>query len=145
MAGSLIQLHYHDNLAILEKLSEVNGNLYYKNMPIFTEVSQEETNAITKKSDGIYVDNRYFLNEKQHQILTKFGYYNGTLVYDGRIISWDYTEDQLNVLHRQVWTDLEKDFPKKDSIENCFMTSDNKVIITANKNLFVHGGDSGDS
>lgn len=141
MAGSLIQLHYHDNLAILEKLSEVSGNLYYKNMPIFTEVSKETTNAIIKKVDGIYVDNTYFLSEKQYRILTKFDYYNGSLVYDNRIVSWDYTEDQLNVLHRQVWSDLEKDYPKESVIDGCFVTSDNKVIITQDKNLFMFGGD----
>ena len=141
MAGSLIEIHYHANFGVLEELSEVGGNLYYKNAPIFTAVSKEKTNAIIKKLDGIYVDNSYFLNEKYYRLLTKFDFYNGILAYDGREISWDYTEDQLDVLHKQIWGELDKEYNLSSHLpDNTFVTSDKRVFMTKDKQVFT-GGD----
>ena len=143
-AGSLIQIHYHANFEVLEGLSDVGGSLYYKNLPIFVQISKEKNNAIVEKKDGIHVDNSYFLDEAQYRILTKFNFYNGTLTYDGRIISWDYTEDQLFVVNEQVWEELSAEYPKEDITEGCFITSNNNVILTSDGKLFK-GGDSNDS
>ena len=40
--GSLIQVHYHNNFKTLENLSDFNGILYYKEVPISLFVSDEE-------------------------------------------------------------------------------------------------------
>ena len=139
--GSLIKLHYHENLALLHLLSDVNGNLYYKNLPIYTKLSEEKYNAIVHKTDGIYVDSRYFLNEDQYRILTKFDFYNGNLVYEDRIISWDYTQDQLYVTHQQIWQDLEQEFPSDIMADNCIITADDLILYTQD-DLMFKGGDS---
>lgn len=139
--GSLIQIHYHANFDVLEELSEVNGNLYYKNLPIFVQVSEEKNNAITKKKDGIHVDSSFFLNETQYQVLSKFEFYNGNLVYDGRIVSWEYTEDQLYVLHKQIWNELNEEYTNTNAAlpDNAFVTSDKNVFLTQDNNVFIGG------
>jgi hypothetical protein len=40
--GSLIQLHYHDNLKILECLTEDNNSLCYKGIPVSLSIVTDE-------------------------------------------------------------------------------------------------------
>lgn len=52
--GSLIELHSHGNIDVLNKLSESeDGKLLYDDESIL-EVSNEENNIIEQKEDGIY-------------------------------------------------------------------------------------------
>ena len=85
-SGSLIQLHKHLNLDILEQLSELDGNLYYKNIPIYIAVSNNPNNAITTLTDGIFVDNSYFLSKNQYDLLTKFSYKDNELYYNNILV-----------------------------------------------------------
>lgn len=57
-AGSLIIIHVHNNLEVLNELSETNGQLYYKGKPInkTLEVSKDERNLIELLNDGIFVN-----------------------------------------------------------------------------------------
>ena len=141
MAGSLIHIHYHDNFNVLEEISDVNGNLYYKNVPIFIQVSKEAKNAIIKKSDAIFVDSSYFLTETQYRMLTKFDFYNGNLMYDGRIVVREYTEDQLYVLHNQIWNELNQEYTLSNLPDNTFATVDKQVFVTKDNQVFT-GGDN---
>ena len=95
-SGSLIQLHKHLNLDILEQLSELDGNLYYKNMPIYIAVSNNPNNAITTLTDGIFVDNSYFLSKNQYDLLTKFSYKNNELYYNNILVSRNLNDTLLN-------------------------------------------------
>ena len=95
-SGSLIQLHKHLNLDILEQLSELDGNLYYKNMPIYIAVSNNPNNAITTLTDGIFVDNSYFLSKNQYDLLTKFSYKDNELYYNNILVSRNLNDTLLN-------------------------------------------------
>jgi hypothetical protein len=114
--------------------------LYYKNVPIFIQVSKEAKNAIIKKSDGIFVDSSYFLTETQYRMLTKFDFYNGNLMYDGRIVVREYTEDQLYVLHNQIWNELNQEYTLSNLPNNTFATVDKQVFVTKDNQVFT-GGD----
>ena len=55
--GSLIQLHYHDNLEILKELTDNDGVLYYKGTPIRSSESQPSSgDYITTETMEKYVE-----------------------------------------------------------------------------------------
>lgn len=145
--GSLIEIHVHENFDVLELLSDVNGNLYYKNLPIFIQISDDEKNAITQTDKGIFVDSSYFLNKQQYQLLSKFSFVNGTLMYNNRIIAWEYTQEQLDTLNGQIWNSIDKEYevPYSDIFTDSVKTSDNKVLITSNGKVLNTGGNANDS
>ena len=105
--GSLIQLHNHDNYDVLEELEDSDGKLYYKGVPIYTAVSNKPNNAIVTISDGIYVDNSCFLSGDQYDLLTKFSYKNGELLYDNVIVSREYQDNAVYDTVTAVWAKLD--------------------------------------
>ena len=105
--GSLIQLHNHDNYDVLEELEDSGGKLYYKGVPIYTAVSNKPNNAIVTISDGIYVDNSCFLSGDQYDLLTKFSYKNGELLYDNVIVSREYQDNAVYDTVTAVWAKLD--------------------------------------
>ena len=105
--GSLIQLHKHDNFDVLEELEDSGGKLYYKGVPIYTAVSSKANNAIVTVSDGIYVDGSCFLSGDQYDLLTKFSYKNGELLYDNIIVSREYQDNAIYDTVTAVWAKLD--------------------------------------
>ena len=105
--GSLIQLHKHNNFDVLEELEDSGGKLYYKGVPIYTAVSNKPNNAIVTISDGIYVDNSCFLSGDQYDLLTKFSYKNGELLYDNVIVSREYQDNAVYDTVTAVWAKLD--------------------------------------
>ena len=105
--GSLIQLHKHDNFDVLEELEDSGGKLYYKGVPIYTAVSSKANNAIVTVSDGIYVDSSCFLSGDQYDLLTKFSYKNGELLYDNVIVSREYQDNAIYDTVTAVWAKLD--------------------------------------
>ena len=105
--GSLIQLHNHDNYDVLEELEDSGGKLYYKGVPIYTAVSNKPNNAIVTISDGIYVDNSCFLSGDQYDLLTKFSYKNGELLYNNVIVSREYQDNAVYDTVTAVWAKLD--------------------------------------
>lgn len=105
--GSLIQLHNHDNYNVLEELEDSGGKLYYKGVPIYTAVSSKPNNAIVTISDGIYVDGSCFLSRDQYDLLTKFSYKNGELLYDNVIVSREYQDNAIYDAVTAVWAKLD--------------------------------------
>ena len=75
--GSLIQLHTHSNLELLELLSDVDGNLYYDGKPIYVQISANKNNAIKKLADGIFVDN---------SILSRLSIKDDKIYFDNELI-----------------------------------------------------------
>lgn len=105
--GSLIQLHNHNNYNVLEELEDSGGKLYYKGIPIYTAVSSKLNNAIVAISDGIYVDSSCFLSRDQYDLLTKFSYKNGELLYDNVIVSREYQDNAIYDTVTAVWAKLD--------------------------------------
>ena len=106
-AGSLIQLHNHNNYNVLEELEDSDGKLYYKGVPIYTAISKQTNNAIVELADGIYVDNSCFLSGDQYDLLTKFSYKNGELLYDNVIVSREYQDNAIYDTITAVWAKLD--------------------------------------
>lgn len=96
--GSLIQLHSHTNLEILEFLSDVDDNLYYKGIPIYTQVSSDKNNAIQKLPDGIFVDN---------SVLSRLSTKDNKIYFDGKLITQEYTENEIQTMITGMWSILE--------------------------------------
>jgi len=101
--GSIIQLHQHNNFELLEFLIESNGNLYYKDKPVYTPVSQLEHNAIETKEDGFYVNNATTPDAVQYDILTRFSYSNANLYFDDIIVSREYQRASIQLMIVQLW------------------------------------------
>ena len=53
--GGLIELHFHNNLELLEKLSVKDNKLCYNDIPIVS-ISQSQDNCIELKEDGLFVN-----------------------------------------------------------------------------------------
>lgn len=104
--GSLLQLHSHNNYDILEEISDINGQLYYKGVPIYIGLSKENNNAIELFSDGIYVNGSYFLNKEQFDLLTKFDYKNNELYYDDIIVSREYDIKEIEDMINEIWNKI---------------------------------------
>lgn len=136
--GSLIRLHYHNNqLDVLDFLSDNEGELYYKDSPIYIQVSSAENNAIVKKPDGIFVDNSYFLTKEEYNVLTKFSFDNSLLKFGDHIISWDYTYQQIQLTNSEIWDVLNVEYPQDDVVSKHTSTSDGKIFLTADNEVFL--------
>ncbi len=96
-AGGLIKLHYHTNLSLLELFSETNNILYYRGSPLFQniQISQKQHNKLTRESDGLFVDGTF---------IDKFEYINGELLFDGIIVSREYTNQQIINTINSLWS-----------------------------------------
>lgn len=99
-AGGLIRLHYHDNIEVLDKFTDINGILFYRGSPFSSNISisQREHNYLTALEDGLFVDGSF---------IDRFTYdsENDELLFDGIIISRDYDDqsvkDEINSLWNQ--------------------------------------------
>ena len=96
-AGGLIKLHYHTNLSLLELFSETNNILYYRGSPLFQniQISQKQHNKLTRESDGLFVDGTF---------IDRFEYINGELLFDGIIVSREYTNQQITNTINSLWS-----------------------------------------
>jgi len=114
--GSLIQLHFHENFDVLNGLSDTDGILYYQGSPIFPGISKKDNNGIILEADGLYMSNLTMLNATQYNIVSRFSYDNGALLFDGVIVSQEYTELQIRVMLDTMWKEIDPDFDIKDII-----------------------------
>lgn len=133
--GSLILLHFHSNLEILERISETNeelfyltdkftfhlhenkaildllsiqnNQLYYDSKPVMTPISNRENNWLQEVIDGLFVDGTYFLTQHQYEVLTEFDYLNNILTYKGIEVGLEYTYVQISQAISDTWTRLE--------------------------------------
>lgn len=119
--GGMILIHLHDNKAVLDLLKEANGQLYYNDKPVMTPISKQDHNAIKELTDGLHVDNTYFLNKTQFDVLTGFTFVNGTLYHNNKIVSQEYTDLQMQLAVAEVWKAVEQtegfDWVKRDEAE----------------------------
>lgn len=97
-SGSLIQLHSHTNLELLELLSDVDNKLYYRGIPIYTQISSNENNAIKKLNDGIFVDN---------SIISRLSTNDDKIYFDNKLITQEYTETEVQNMITDLWNILE--------------------------------------
>lgn len=132
-AGSLIQLHFHDNLEVLNNLSDTNGILYYQGSPVFPSVSKKDNNGIILEADGLYMSNLTMLNATQYNIVSRFSYDNGALLFDNIIVSQEYTELQIRVMLDTMWKEIEPGFDIK------------KYVGEDETETEESGGDTGDT
>lgn len=108
--GSLIQLHHHDNYELLEQLKDTDGILYYKDAPVFPGVSKKEGNGIRLEADGLFMSNLTMLNSTQYNLVSRLSYQNGALLFDGIVVSQEYTELQIRVMMDNLWKEIEPGF-----------------------------------
>ncbi len=108
-AGSLIQLHLHENFDVIAMLSDVDGILYYKATPVFPSVSKKDNNGITLESDGLFMSNLTMLNFQQYDIVSRFKVVNNALTFNGTIIPQEYTKTQIAGMIAELWNELEPD------------------------------------
>ena len=101
--GSIIQLHHHNNFELLEFLTEDNGNLYYKSKPVYTPISLSEHNAIQTKDDGFYVDGKNFIDDTEHDILSRFSFKNANLYFDNIVVSREYQRPAIQLMIVELW------------------------------------------
>ena len=96
-AGGLIKLHYHQHLELLEAFTDVDNILYYKNEPLFKniQISSQSHNYLSKKSDGLFVDGTF---------LDRFSYHDNELYFDNKIVSREYTDQQITNMVNGLWT-----------------------------------------
>lgn len=119
--GSLIELHSHENIDVLNKLSESeDGKLLYDDESIL-EVSSEENNIIETKEDGLYakIPDEIVQDSHNHEnktVLDDISDSEGKLYYKGESIVADKqdiltagdniefeSKDNLNYIHaRQI-------------------------------------------
>ncbi len=141
--GSLIRLHHHGNKEnVLDFLSDFQGRLYYKNAPVYIQVSADKRNAIIPLSDGIFVDKSYFLTQEQYEVLAQFSFKNSNLYFGTKIISWEYTEAQLKIINNEIWETLNKEYPQDDVVYSHIRTADDKIFVAADGLVFT--GTDGD-
>lgn len=141
--GSLIRLHHHENKeTVLDFLSDYQGRLYYKNAPVYIQVSADKRNAIIPLTDGIFVDKSYFLTQEQYEVLTQFSFKNSNLYFGNKIISWEYTEAQLKIVNNEIWEILNKEYPQDDVVYSHIRTADDKIFMAADGLVFT--GTDGD-
>ena len=95
-AGGLIKLHYHSHYEVIEALTDVNGILYYKNSSLFNniQISAAAHNYLTKKTDGLFVDGTF---------IDRFSYHDNELYFDTKIISREYTDQQITDMVNALW------------------------------------------
>ena len=117
-AGSLIQLHFHNNIEVLNNLSDTDGILYYQGSPVFPSVSKKKNNGIVLEADGLYMSNLTMLSATQYNIVSRFSYDNGALLFDNIIVSQEYTELQIRVMLDTMWKEIEPDFDIKKYIDS---------------------------
>lgn len=81
--GSMIRIHYHNNIDILKEIDDINGILYYKKSPIMVD-------------------------DVQYNLLSKFSYLNGSLLFDGMVVSQEYIKSQITMMITDLWNELEQ-------------------------------------
>jgi hypothetical protein len=96
-AGGLIKLHYHKHFELLEAFIDVNDILYYKDEPLFKniQISSQSHNYLSKKSDGLFVNGTF---------LDRFSYHDDELYFDDKIVSREYTNQQITNMVNSLWT-----------------------------------------
>lgn len=127
-AGGLIHLHYHDHMDVLESFTDVDGILYYKASPLFSNVqlSKKAHNHLTKENDGLFVDGTFidrFSYDQEHD----------ELLFDNIIVSREYPEQEIKDMVNALWTTTPyKSITKVNTITNDIQI-DNLDISFENK------------
>lgn len=120
--GGMILIHYHDNKAVLDAITEFAGKLYYNGSPVMTPISKQSNNALRKLADGLHVNSTYFLDKTKYDIISDFKVTNNILYFKGREVSQEYTELQMQLAVAEVWKLIDKEegfeFIKKDETES---------------------------
>ena len=95
-AGGLIKLHYHDNLEVLDLFTDENNVLYYRGVPLFTNIqlSEREHNHLIAVEDGLFVDGTF---------LDRFEYHDNELYFDDLIVSREYTDELVTDTVDELW------------------------------------------
>lgn len=145
MAGSLIQLHHHLNIDVLDALSDVDGGLYYNGAPVYTPISKQENNAIVRLEDGIFVSNLTMLSVDQYNLISRFSFEDGNLLFDNVIVSREYTDAQIRAMITDLWNELDNLYPEipdnpkppEETIESNFITKDRLIIQTQDGYIFT--------
>lgn len=117
-SGSLIQLHHHDNFDVLNNLTDIDGVLYYQGAPITISISNRANNGIALESDGLYMSNLTTLTANQYNLVSRFSYVNGSLLFDGTIVSQEYDDSQIQMMITDLWNDLEPGGDTSDITES---------------------------
>lgn len=98
--GSLIQLHIHDNKAILDAFSENSDKqLLYRGKLIDAKISEKEKNLLTREEDGLYVDG---------SVLGEFTYddINKLLKFKGVTVSQEYDKRSITLMIYDLWKEI---------------------------------------
>ena len=101
MNKSIEELH-----ELLKNREVTSQELIKESLELSHEV-QEKYNAFVTISDGIYVDGSCFLSGDQYDLLTKFSYKNGELLYDNVIVSREYQDNAVYDTVTAVWAKLD--------------------------------------
>ena len=130
-AGGLIHLHYHDHMDVLESFTDVDGILYYKASPLFSNVqlSKKAHNHLTKENDGLFVDGTFvdrFSYDQEHD----------ELLFDNIIVSREYPEQEIKDMVNTLWTTTPyKSITKVNTVtndiqmDNLDISFDNKIKV----------------
>ena len=106
-SGSLIQLHYHENFDVIQHFIDKDDVLFYKGQSITPTISKEPNNGLTFKEDGLYVSNLTMLNVTQYNLVSRFSYKNGLLLFDSITVSQEYDKSQIRMMITDLWKDIE--------------------------------------
>lgn len=99
-AGSLIPMHAHGNMEVLDKLSEnTDKQLLYDGKLIDAAISKEANNLVERKSDGLFVDG---------ELLGEFSYVNGVLKFKGITVSQEYDKRSVTAMIYELWKEYDE-------------------------------------
>lgn len=134
--GGLILIHYHDNKEVLDLLSALNGKLYYDGKVVFPIDDPDLLNKLADKQgvlqyDGkpimiplkndkdnalqvtdareLFVDGKYFLTQKQYDLLTRFDFSAYLLTFDGQEVGLRASDARVENVIRQVFENIDND------------------------------------
>ncbi len=108
--GSLIPFHQHNNLDLLQLLTDTNGLLYYNGKPVTPPVKNDKNNALQVTSNNeLFVDGTYFLSKEQYEVLSKFDYAAYLLTFNGREVALKADDSSVKSVINQVWSNIDND------------------------------------
>lgn len=134
--GGLVLIHFHNNKELLDLLSAVNGKLYYDGKPVFPINDPDLLNLLTDTNDELYyngkpvmlpikvddnnalvvtpnrelfVNGKYFLSQKQYDVLSKFDYAAYLLTFDGKEVGVKVSDTSVEIAVKEAWQNIDND------------------------------------